>query len=145
MAFNLAADRKSLSFLFELADVKYCVVLYRESFQVEFDTALFEVALIARLATALRMANCSSQNYSHLAIFTIWRWLDAKYFIASGRELYFGLVTNARYLHDRFPQSILLSFVGILSIPFCLLKTVMSSVQVPLWVSALVRSSTAFV
>ena len=84
MAFNLAADRKSLSFLFELADVKYCVVLYCESFQVEFDTALFEVPLIARLATTLRMANCSSQNYSHLAIFTIWRWLDAKYFITSG-------------------------------------------------------------
>ena len=84
MAFNLAADRKSLSFLFELADVKYCVVLYCESFQVEFDIALFEVPLIARLATTLRMANCSSQNYSHLAIFTIWRWLDAKYFITSG-------------------------------------------------------------
>ena len=107
MAFNLAANIKSLPLLFELANVKYCILLYSESFQVEFDTALFEVSFIARLATTLRMANCSSQNHSHLAIFTIRGWLDAEYFITSGRELNFGLVTNERYLHDRFLQSIL--------------------------------------
>ena len=130
MAFNLAANIKSLPFLFKLAKMKYCFLLYCESFQVEFDTALFKVTFIAWLAATLRMANCFRQNYSHLAIFTIRSWLDAKYFITSRWELNFGLVTKERYLHDRFLQSILLSFVDILSILFCLQSPIMSFLQV---------------
>ena len=145
MAFNLAANLKSLPLLFELANVKYCIVLYCESFQVEFYTALFEVPFIAGLAATLRMADCSSQNYSHLAIFTIRGWLDAKHFIASGRELNFGLVTNVRYLHDRFPQSSLLWLMDTLSIPFCLQSPTMSSVLVLPSVSVPEHSSVAFV